>query len=587
MYKKHTVFPCSDADLVADDGLYSARLTSYPALGRYSFRILVEGRPEATLTPPLGEVAASGTPCCGSSTHLLAPPAASRLTPTGDFTRSVLGPVVYISQLPDVRRLPPSKVNDLRANVIDEDNSSEVGGRLEVSWTSPGGDYNLGVVASCRLVYGPEVFSLLDPTMAPDLLTVIPRSDLQPAGLENRQLVVEFPHRGVDYYLGVVCLDAEGNRGRMSNLVAVMLPAVDLGPEDGGEGATETDSEAVQGLGLLSSEKDWIMVGVICGILLVLIVISVVSISYFCCVSSRRRNGLGGTGGNNSSTKGGRERKTSSASISDVHVASSGSSDHTDGTDAGSFDSDMKNLSGNNLVLPGSSGYADPHELDFGGRLVAYARQLDVESPTSSSIKDEDDEERGGPPGYQQHPPQQQQQQQLQQPHHRLRRLLQSTTARGTPVYWSASQLLSKLEEDGTHPSSSVSPPHSAYSMQNEVYSYQCGGLNRGLGVGHHMMEYGGEDNSSRHHHSLPGGIPDEFCVTVSNLPSQQQQRYSSDTDSGIEQTVVSLQDELPRLHHNNNSSLQHHNSTNLHRSSYRERLPPPLYPKPKNITQV
>jgi hypothetical protein len=199
-----------------------------------------------------------------------------------------------------------------------------------------------------------------------------------------------------------------------------------------------------------------------------------------------------------------------------------------------------------------------------------------VESPTSS--KDEIEEEE--PATYQQQHQQQQQQQHIPSSHHRLRRLLQSTTARGTPVYWSASQLLSKLEEDGggSSPASSATPPHhSAYAMQNEVYnSYH--GLTATRGGGHHVLPL--EETSCRQS-SLPhprhsgGTIPEEFCVTVSNL-QQQLPRYGSDTDSGIEQTVVSLSDELPRLH-----------SANLHRSSYRERLPPPLYPKPKNITQV
>jgi len=231
---------------VAEDGLYSARLTSYPAVGRYTFRILVEGQPEATLVPPMGLEAGSDRLCCGQSARLLA---TGRLVPTADFSRSVAGPVVHIGRLPDLRRIPPGKVNDLSIDVIEDDeendgdisNSDAVGrGQLAMTWTSPGGDFSLGSVASCRVVYSENISDLLDPTVAPDLLTVIGRADLQPAGLENRRLIVDFPHRGRDFYLGVVCLDAEGNRGRMSNLVSVFLPVVaDVAGEAGAEGSED------------------------------------------------------------------------------------------------------------------------------------------------------------------------------------------------------------------------------------------------------------------------------------------------------------------------------------------------------------
>ena len=453
--------------------MYSAVVTTYPSPGRYTFQLRVSGD-NSSLVPEIGSIpdaASSG----GRSVRF----AAEKLVPAGEFIRTVRGPVVHIHRLPDLQRSPPGKITDLKVE-------TGADGALYSSWTSSGGDYSSGSASGYKFVYSDDISVLLDPLQEPTELISVDKT-VATGVVSTAELY--FPFYDRDYYLGLVPVDSDGNRGPVSNLVHVYLPAP-------AEQTPEPDpTSPVPTLSLLNSEKDWIMVGVICGILLVLIVISVVSISYFCCISKRRTAA---------------DRKVSTGSVSDVNVASSGSSDHTDGTDAGSFDSDLKNLSGTNLA----PGYPDPRDLEFGP--PPFPRHAELETPTKEAA---------------------------------------GASTRATPVYWSASQLLSKLE-DGGYPQE--------YSVFQQEYSgYHYGGGSRE--PPRSPLEVSTADYTD--HRAV---IPDEFCVTVSDLP----RRYGEDhpvlpADTPVRDTVRHPAD--PFRH--------------SHRS--REKMPPPLYPKPKNITQV
>ena len=428
---------------MSGDGIYSGVLTSYPSTGRYTFTMRVSATTN-TLVPDLSVVAHS---VGGSMAHH------KQLIPTGEFVRTVRGPVINIQHLPST--LPPGKITDFTVTVADE-------GRLTTTWTSSGGDYSSGWVAGYRFIYSARISDLVAPNGEPAALLSLDKH--QAAGVKTSQEVY-FPHYDTDYYMAVVAVDEEGNRGPPSNLVHVYVPGPVADP-------VVSVAEPGPAFNLLSSEKDWIMVGVICGILLVLIVISVVSISYFCCMSSRRGSKVA-------------RKVSTSASISDVHVASSGSSDHTDGTDAGSFDSDMKNL---------SAGHIAPYDAEYGYN----PRHVEVETPTKDN------------------------------------------STRATPVYWSASQLLSKLEEEGSY------SPHPDY--------YYAANASR-LEVVPDYMDH------------RAANIPEEFCVTVSNLTS----KYNRENN----------------VHLSDGRSNRVDGHRHSHRGGRAEKMPPPLYPKPKNITQV
>ena len=449
---------------MSGDGIYSGVLTSYPAIGRYTVTIRVAGN-EHTKVPKIGALA---TRSAGSAVHF----DADQLEPTGTFTRTVRGPIVHLRTLPDTSRIPPGKITDLAIEIGE-------GGRLYSTWHSAGGDLASGSVTGFKFYYSSDISSLVGGSPRP--LVNVDR--LTAAGsLATQDLA--FPFYDKDYYIGLVAVDADGNVGPMSNLAHVFLPA----PAQMMSESVELDQATGPNFSLLNSEKDWIMVGVICGILLVLIVISIVSISYFCCVTRK-----GSSVDRKATTVGG--------SISDVHVVSSGSSDHTDGTDAGSFDSDIKNLSGNNMIVQGY----EHRELEFGLPRYPHHGGEGMETPTKDG-----------------------------------------NSTRGTPVYWSASQLLSKLEEGSA---GSYSPHHE--------YAYQYGtprGVHHGHGleVAPAIADYVERSVS----------IPDEFCITVSNLPPTHQQYV--DRIAAVD-------------------SFRYSN-----RRLGGERMPPPpLFPKPKNITQV
>ena len=445
-------------DLISGDGVYSGVMTSYPARGRYTVTVRVAGDDETTV-PRIGALADGPV---GSAVTF-----ADQLEPTGTFTRTVRGPVIHMESLPDAASIRPGKITDLTIEIGEN-------GRLYSTWHSAGGDYGSGSVTGFRFFYAADISNLV--SGSPSSLVNVDR--LTAAGSKASQDLT-FPYYDTDYYIGLVAVDVDGNEGPMSNLVHVFLPA----PAELAAASQDLELESGPNFSLLSSEKDWIMVGVICGILLVLIIISIVSISYFCCVS--RKSPV--------------DRKvTAGGSISDVNVVSSGSSDHTDGTDAGSFDSDMKNLSGNNIIVQGY----EARDLEFGlPRYPVHHGGLETPSKDGNSV-------------------------------------------RGTPVYWSASQLLSKLEEGS---GGSYSPHH-----HHHDYSYQYGPPPST----HHGLEVAPADYVSG---ERAVSIPDEFCVTVSNLPQQYVDRISAA------------------------DSFRYSN-----RRVAGERMPPPpLYPKPKNITQV
>ena len=540
---------------MGSDGIYSGVLTSYPARGRYTFSLRVRGT-EYTRVPEIGAVARPGAVGGQTARH-------AKLRPTGEFLRTARGPVIRLRRLPAV--LPPGKITDFTVSLADTAGGEQEAGRLTTSWTSAGGDFSSGPVVGYRFVYSTSVADLLAADGQPTALLSLDKH--QTAGARTTQELY-FPHYDTDYYMAVVPVDADGLRGPLSNLVHVYVPAPAAAVEAAAsaasinEGAAGGDGPAFN---ILNSEKDWIMVGVICGILLVLIVISVVSISYFCCVSSSSAKRTSGGGGKTSSSSS--RKPSTSASLSDVHVASSGSSDHTDGTDAGSFDSDMKNLSAGHIMAP--------YDAEYGG--VGYngvsggGRHAEVETPTKESmtVGGGGGSVIGGGSGVS----------------HLIGGNHSSNSTRGTPVYWSASQLLSKLEEEGTV-GSGYSPQEgraasSGYSPQPDYYY-----------------------SSSQHHHLHPPRlevvpdyldqsraaalasnniIPDEFCVTVSNLTNKYN---NNNNNSGL---VNTSRDTTSSLHLA--SELGHRHShragSGVRTSSAADKMPPPLYPKPKNITQV
>ena len=94
--------------------------------------------------------------CCGSSVF-----SSIKLNKKimGSFRRSIVGPAVYLDYVSE-DQIPPSKIGDLKILQMAGGSSPD---RLMAEWTAPGGDYDIGSVASYRFVFSPKIEDLIDP----------------------------------------------------------------------------------------------------------------------------------------------------------------------------------------------------------------------------------------------------------------------------------------------------------------------------------------------------------------------------------------------------------------------------------------
>ncbi|XP_042871894.1 calcium-activated chloride channel regulator 3A-1-like [Penaeus japonicus] len=167
-------------DMALADGVYSRFVPALPA-AKYSVRVDVEGEVE-------GEV----------------------------FTRHVrLGVVDVVGVLPALDVIPPARVVDLRASVLEGS-----GGRVAFTWTAPGGDMDYGVAdryvvmasrspAQLREGGGRLLEGWAAPLAAPAL----------------QQHTLLWPDFGVVHYVALYAVDEHGNTGALSNIVSVYVPA--------------------------------------------------------------------------------------------------------------------------------------------------------------------------------------------------------------------------------------------------------------------------------------------------------------------------------------------------------------------------
>ena len=162
----------------------------------------------------------------------------------------------------------PGKIGDL---VISVSNMSQ----LVLEWTAPGGDYNTGSVATYRFVYSHNIEELVR-TGTPQALDGHKRSDV--AGARVRH-VINFPYYNQDYYIGVAASDAHGNRGRMSNIVLVNIPAPD----------NDTQPDHVSPTTGRDQQHNWILIGAIIGGVAFLILTVLLIVCIFKCCKRKTR----------------------------------------------------------------------------------------------------------------------------------------------------------------------------------------------------------------------------------------------------------------------------------------------------------
>lgn len=182
-------------------------------------------------------------PCCGS----FVPIPDERAERLGVFRRKITGPSVYIKsvRLGTGDKIRPGKIGDLKvANLADSQN-------LLATWTAPGGNYNDGQVMTYRFVFSQKIEELLTPSTSAPALDGL-KEDFAPGTIVKKE--INFKYYNAYYYIGLYAFDEAGNRGRMSNLVLVRVPAP----------LTTTDVTSTEPI-VSEKSNDWTLLGAIIG----------------------------------------------------------------------------------------------------------------------------------------------------------------------------------------------------------------------------------------------------------------------------------------------------------------------------------
>ncbi len=552
----------SDPDIVAGDGIYSRYLDRYLSAGRYKFTISVDDndnsafyvytdsgknsvkyiqksngmdRQNATETTrsyaDLFYSVESRRKCCGST--VLPSIDMEKSVKTGIFRRTVPGPVVHMKQTVKQSddRSPPARIGDLRIRNLPGERAAP--DRLLAEWTAPGGDFNAGSVASYRFVFSTRIEELLDPNGQPEVLLGFDRME---RGGTAAKFDFNFPHYDRDFYVGAYGFDVAGNRGKISNLVHVRIPA----PSYNGKGVSEGPAPIKAPTGE-ASDANWILIGGVSGAIGVLFLLAIVAIVYYNVVA--------------------RKKSVKTGSTSSVM---NGGGSATDETDSSSFDSDIKNIMANPL-----------------GPALRHA-------PTHHSHINSNGYSNGQPPVGVHHASHN-------GGHAHLNGggniSLQATptdtnSTNVTPVYWSASQLLSKLDHNKHH--------------QHHASPYNNGGV---AGNG----SYGGYVPAGPHslqpmlspasllgqqvNPSPANGGPASLVHNMSYEHRYQQWPYSNGSSSVVRQNIpeeYTITVEDSNMDNNSVATTRSPTNNNAKTSTASsQKVAPPVMPKPRNITQV
>ena len=270
-------------DVTKGDGVYSGYFTDLSRQsGSYQVTVRADHNGGNARTPKLSaSVSADDNVCCGSATPV------SYTIPTGPFQRFVAGPSFFVEQpssfyvrgsastdgVSDV--FPPSRVTDFAFDNYLDDSLF-----VTLKWTAPGGDRDRGRAFRYEIRCYTNREALRDGNFADMSIPV--HASLIPAPEDNgeeQRCTVGVPWPNEVFYYAIVAFDEAGNRGKISNTVSVYIkeePSTE--PSLGGH-QNEVDSPV--DLPLTGGDQNsvvFIIVGVVCGVLVVLIVLTVVAI---------------------------------------------------------------------------------------------------------------------------------------------------------------------------------------------------------------------------------------------------------------------------------------------------------------------
>ena len=204
-----------DPDLMTGDGIYSRYLTRYPSPGMYRVVVIMKNTARSAYTvagqeqlypQPSGYLTPS---CCGSVIRV----PSHRRRYLGYFSREVAMDV-FINNIEQVEvgLFPPARIVDL---IIEEYQDCEI----LVSWTAPGDDLLTRSVESYLVTIFTEIDKAVLGSEAGHTITIVNIAH------EGDRLFHKLDLRNLtnQAIIGVRAVDADGNMGKISNLVEVKL----------------------------------------------------------------------------------------------------------------------------------------------------------------------------------------------------------------------------------------------------------------------------------------------------------------------------------------------------------------------------
>ena len=439
--------------------------------------------------------------------------------------------------------LPPGRIGNLTISEDASASASSVGAML-AEWTAPGGDFSDGAVSSYRFVASEDVSDLVrDDEDSYSILLGVDRPSSSSAGSRSSARF-SLPRRalGRDLHVAAFAIDAEGNRGKLSNIVTIRIEV----PEGYGrsEGDSSSDSSSGGGGAIFSitggnPDLDWVVVGAIAGVVGVLLLLSLVTLLYY-FVRCGRKSGRGNHHEHHlerhrpssvRSNKGAAAAAAAAAAPGSAASSVTAAGSARDETDSSSFDSDIKNIMGDS----GSRHHLHQQHLQHlkhlqhHNQLAAVAGAAAVAAGSSGDSGVSSNSNGGTPTG----DAVAQQQQQHSLPHHHSHHHPNSSSVAVTPVYWSASQLLSKLDQnspnsanyvsynDGFYGGGAGAGPASVHQVPAGPHSLQ----QTSAGAFRDSLRYSTSSSVDWNHHhphhphqTSSSAIPEEYTITVGNL---------------------------------------------------------------------
>ncbi|XP_078621048.1 calcium-activated chloride channel regulator 3A-1-like [Branchiostoma floridae x Branchiostoma japonicum] len=218
------------ADMLANDGIYSAYFSGISQNGRYNVRVQVGGRVHID-NSCLAGVGENWDPFSGTTS-----------SSSGDdgyrveIDRMVsLGSFQVTNFIPMQDYFPPSRVTDVQI-----DTSTGAEDRVVLQWTAPGGDLDNGQADRYEVVVSNNITTLLQD--ADSAVSIQPQhcTDQTDCVISNpsgsgtqEQLIFTIPDEfsGETVYIGLRGVDEMGNMGELSNIVYYSVGNREKGPD--------------------------------------------------------------------------------------------------------------------------------------------------------------------------------------------------------------------------------------------------------------------------------------------------------------------------------------------------------------------